>query len=86
LTPAVAEAAVASEPEDLILPMLREWRSEIQALFSEMCEQLDGICARLDRMENDQQAIHKILVANRKISRRFSGDFEARFAAWFGKD
>jgi hypothetical protein len=75
---------MAEESKNLILPMLREWRSEIQALFCEMHEHMDGIDARLDRMESEQQAIHQILIANRMIWRRFSADFEASFEEWFG--
>jgi Cu/Ag efflux protein CusF len=62
---------VAKEPEDMIIPLLREIRSEIQDVRVEMRE-------RLDKLESGQKTIRQALTADTMMSKFVTGDFEER--------
>ena len=54
---------MAKEPEDLILPMLREMRGEMRERFSKVDEQLEEIRGRLDKLDTSQKTIRQALTA-----------------------
>ena len=62
---------MAKEPESIILPLLREIRSEIQDVRVEMRE-------RLDKLESGQKTIRQALTADTMMSKFVTGDFEER--------
>ena len=69
---------MAKEPEDLILPMLREMRGEMRERFSKVDEQLEEIRGRLDKLESSQKTIRQALTADTMMSKFVTGDFEER--------
>ncbi|PYE28297.1 hypothetical protein C8J38_1011447 [Rhizobium sp. PP-WC-2G-219] len=62
---------MANEPESMIIPLLREMRSEIQEQFTEMRQ-------RLDKLESGQKTIRQALTADTMMSKFVTGDFEER--------
>ena len=62
---------MAKEPEDMILPLLREIRTEIQEVRVEMRE-------RLDKLESSQKTIRQALTADTMMSKFVTGDFGER--------
>ena len=62
---------MVQEPEDMILPLLREIRSDIQEVRVEMRE-------RLDKLESSQKTIRQALTADTMMSKFVTGDFEER--------
>ena len=62
---------MADEPESMILPLLREMRSEIQEQFTEVRQ-------RLDKLESGQKTIRQALTADTMMSKFVTGDFEER--------
>jgi predicted component of type VI protein secretion system len=58
---------MAREPEDMVLPMLREIRSELHQLRQQM-----------DKLESGQKTIRQALTADTMISKFVTGDFEER--------
>ena len=69
---------MAKEPEDLILPMLREMRGEMRERFSKVDGQLEEIRGRLDKLESSQKTIRQALTADTMMSKFVTGDFEER--------
>ncbi|RYE56537.1 MAG: hypothetical protein EOP18_04180 [Rhizobiaceae bacterium] len=63
------------EPEDMILPLLREIRSDIQEVRVEMRE-------RLDKLESSQKTIRQALTADTMMSKFVTGDFEEASSSW----
>lgn len=58
---------MAKEPDDMVMPMLREIRREI----GEMKQQLD-------KLESGQKTIRQALTADTMMSKFVTGDFEER--------
>jgi predicted component of type VI protein secretion system len=58
---------MAREPDDMVLPMLREIRSELHQLRQQM-----------DKLESGQKTIRQALTADTMISKFVTGDFEER--------
>lgn len=65
---------MAKNPDDLVMPMLREMRAEMR-------EQFDAIGTRLDRLEAGQKTIRQALTADTMMSKFVTGDFEERITA-----
>jgi hypothetical protein len=62
---------MAHEPENMIIPLLREMRSEIR-------EQFTQIEQRLDKLESGQKTIRQALTADTMMTKFVTGDFEER--------
>ncbi|MBW6420045.1 hypothetical protein KX729_01150 [Rhizobium sp. XQZ8] len=62
---------MAKEPDNMILPLLREMRSEMQEQFTEIRQ-------RLDKLESGQKTIRQALTADTMMSKFVTGDFEER--------
>lgn len=58
---------MAKEPENMILPLLREIRSDI-----------GEIRERLDKLESGQKTIRQALTADTMMTKFVTGDFEER--------
>ena len=69
---------MANEPEDMIMPMLREMRGEIRERFSKIDGQLEDVIGRLDKLESGQKTIRQALTADTMMSKFVTGDFEER--------
>jgi predicted RNase H-like nuclease (RuvC/YqgF family) len=65
---------MANEPEDMIMPMLREMRGEMREMRSEMHEMKQ----QLDKLESGQKTIRQALTADTMMSKFVTGDFEER--------
>jgi len=62
------------EPSDMIMPMLREMRSESQAEFA-------GVKKSLDRIEGRQKSFSQALAGDSLMSKMLIGDYEERIEA-----
>ena len=62
------------EPKDLVVPMLREMRSQMDKRF-------DGVDQRLDKIESAQKSFRNALTADTMMSKFITGDFEERIDA-----
>jgi hypothetical protein len=69
---------MAKDPEDMILPMLREMRGEMRERFSKVDEHLEEIRGRLDKLESGQKTIRQALTADTMMTKFVTGDFEER--------
>ena len=58
---------MAREPDNMILPLLREIRSEI-----------GEVRERLDKLESSQKTIRQALTADTMMTKFVTGDFEER--------
>jgi polyhydroxyalkanoate synthesis regulator phasin len=65
---------MADEPSDMIMPMLRELRGEMQ----EMRGDIQGVKQQLDKLESGQKTIRQALTADTMMSKFVTGDFEER--------
>ena len=74
-----------AEPEDMILPMLRDMRADIERRFSEAgagSERRHAIViARLDKLEEQQRSFRHALSADSLMSKLLTGEFEERIEA-----
>ncbi|WP_137153676.1 hypothetical protein [Rhizobium sp. FKL33] len=71
---------MAKEPDDMVMPMLREMRAEMREQFSDMREQFSVVNARLDKLEAGQKSIRHALTADTMMSKYMIGDFEERIS------
>lgn len=62
---------MADDPNDVIVPMLREMRAEMREQFQDVKE-------RLDKLESRQKTVRQALMADTMMSRLVAGDFEDR--------
>ncbi|WP_306119921.1 hypothetical protein [Roseitalea sp. MMSF_3546] len=69
------------EPEDMVMPMLREMRAEMRESFASAQRRFDGVDERLDRIEEAQKNFRHALTADTMMSRLVTGDFEERIKA-----
>ncbi|WP_438748815.1 hypothetical protein [Pararhizobium sp. O133] len=65
---------MAKEPENMIIPPLREMRGEIKELRGEVA----GLKQQLDKLESGQKTIRQALTADTMMSKFVTGDFEER--------
>ena len=63
-----------AEPEDMIVPMLREMRAENASRH-------ETIIKRLDKLEGAQTAFRQALGADSLLSKLVTGEFEERIEA-----
>ena len=70
-----------AEPDDLILPLLREMRAQIAAESGEDAKRHSQIIARLDKVEDAQKSFRQALTADTLMSRLVTGEFEERLDA-----
>lgn len=71
---------MANEPADMIMPMLREMRSEMNERFSQAETRLERVEQQLDKIQDAQKNVRQALVADTMMSRRIAGDFKERIA------
>lgn len=69
------------EPDDMIVPMLRELRKDFQGNFDQVNKHLDKIEGRLGKIETAQTSFRHALTADTMMSRLVTGDFEERIQA-----
>ena len=60
-----------AEPEDMIVPLLREMRAEINSRF-------DRVDARLDAVEKAQNTFRQAMMGDTLFSKLVTGEFEER--------
>ena len=70
-----------AEPKDMIVPMLREMRTESQKEFAEVKKKLDRQDVRLDRIEERQKSFSHALSGDSLMSKMIIGDWEERIDA-----
>jgi hypothetical protein len=70
-----------AEPEDMILPLLREMRAEIAAGFSQNSAEHARMTARLEKMEGQLTSFRQSLTADTLMSKLLTGEFEERIEA-----
>jgi polyhydroxyalkanoate synthesis regulator phasin len=70
-----------AEPDDLILPLLREMRAQIAAESGENAKRHSQIIARLDKLEDQQRSFRHALTADTLMSKLLTGEFEERIEA-----
>jgi hypothetical protein len=69
---------MAKEPENMIIPLLREMRGDIGEVRKEMHERFTQVEQRLDKLESSQKTIRQALTADTMMSKFVTGDFEER--------
>jgi hypothetical protein len=65
-----------SDPIDMIMPMLREMRTENAARFDGVDTRLDLVQRRLESLEAAQQSFKQALAADSLLSKLVTGEFE----------
>jgi polyhydroxyalkanoate synthesis regulator phasin len=74
-----------ADPDDFILPLLREMRAEINGRFDAMGETSASrhalVIARLDKLEEQQRSFRHALTADTLMSKLLTGEFEERIEA-----
>ncbi|MDE1158753.1 MAG: hypothetical protein PW791_10835 [Neorhizobium sp.] len=71
---------MANEPVDMIMPMLREMRSEMNEQFSRIDARLERFQQRMDEFEDELKSVRKVLVADTLMSKLVTGDFDKRIS------
>jgi hypothetical protein len=70
-----------AEPEDMIIPMLRELRQELREARSEVRAELISVGSRLSGLEGSMKSFRNALTADTMMSKFITGDFEERIEA-----
>lgn len=70
-----------AEPDDMILPLLREMRAEIAAGRAENIERFDLMDRRVQKMEGQLESFRHALTADTLMSKLVTGEFEERIDA-----
>lgn len=70
-----------AEPADMIVPLLREMRTENKALHGATADRLDLIEKRLKKLEETQISYRQALSADSLLSKLVTGEFEERIEA-----
>tara|TARA_R110002020_G_scaffold243498_2_gene457048 strand:+ start:22971 stop:23222 length:252 start_codon:yes stop_codon:yes gene_type:complete len=70
-----------TEPKDMIVPMLKEIRSEVKAGFDEMEKCFNDVDKRLETIEGRQKSFDNALMADTMMVKFVTGDFEERIGA-----
>ena len=63
-----------AEPKDMVVPLIKEMRAEMNIRF-------DGVDKRLDKLEAGQKSFRQALTADTMMSKFITGDFEERIQA-----
>ncbi len=66
-----------SEPDTMVLSLLREIRAEINRRFSEMDQRFDGVDGRFDRLEKVEN-IHQAMLGESVLGRYAVAEVEER--------
>jgi hypothetical protein len=72
--------SMANEPIDMIIPILREMRSEIKADLTDIRVRLEVFQQRMDEFEDELKSVRKVLVADTLMSKLVTGDFDKRIS------
>jgi hypothetical protein len=67
-----------AQPDDMILPMLREMRAKNAARYDRSLEKFASIERRLDKIEEAQLSFRQALTADSLLSKLVTGEFEQR--------
>jgi len=70
-----------AEPEDMILPLLREMRAENLNEHKRTRDQMGLIEKRLAKLEETQASFRQALAADSLLGRLLTGEFEERIIA-----
>ena len=70
-----------AEPDDMIIPMLRQMRDEANAFQKDMRDEFEKVNKRLDKLEAAQKSFRHALTADTMMSKFITGDFEERTIA-----
>ena len=70
-----------AEPEDMIVPMLREMRAENRSLHEQTRALLAVLDERLGKVETAQRSYRQALTSDTLMSRLLTGEFEERIEA-----
>lgn len=77
---------MAKEPDDMVMPMLREMRADINRRFDKVDDRFEEVNNRLDKLEAGQKSIRHALTADTMMSKYMIGDFEERISDLERKD
>ncbi|MGU3468683.1 hypothetical protein ACLBXO_27935 [Methylobacterium sp. C33D] len=70
-----------AEPQDMIVPLLREMRTEMQTNFADVRQQFEAVNARFDKFErrfdNLREAVNGELVLGRYAAAEVEGRLDA---------
>jgi hypothetical protein len=67
-----------AEPEDMIIPMLRELRKELRETRSDVKKELGEVGTKLSGLESSMKCFRNALTAETMMSKFITGDFEER--------
>ena len=70
-----------AEPENMIIPLLREIRAEITDLRQEMNSRFSSVDNRLAKIDEAQVSYRQALSGDSLLSKLVTGDFEERILA-----
>ena len=70
-----------AEPQDMILPLLREIRSEMKDGFSEVHRKFDAVDARFDRLEKRFDNLREAVNGESVLGRYAAAEVEGRLEA-----
>lgn len=70
-----------AEPDDMILPLLREMRAEISARFDRADKRSEIADRRLQKIEETLVSYRQALTADSLLSKLVTGEFEERIEA-----
>jgi len=70
-----------ADPEDMIIPLLREMRAENSANFQEINKSLNSLRSRHDKMDDTLVTFRHALSADSLLSKIVTGEFEERLGA-----
>ena len=70
-----------AEPEDMIIPMLRELRQELRETRNDMNKELGAVGSKLSGLESSMKSFRNALTADTMMSKFITGDFEERIEA-----
>lgn len=70
-----------AEPNDMILPLLREIRQEMRDSRDELKREMGTVSARVASLEGSMKSFRNALTADTMMSKFITGDFEERIEA-----
>jgi hypothetical protein len=70
-----------AEPENMIIPLLREMRAETSAGLAALDARFAAVEERLDKIEQAQVSFRQALMGDSLMSKLVTGDFEERILA-----
>ncbi|MCJ2071307.1 hypothetical protein MKK75_21350 [Methylobacterium sp. J-030] len=70
-----------AEPQDMILPLLRELRTEMQTSFADVRQQFEAVNARFDRLEGRFDNLREAVNGESVLGRYAAAEVEGRLDA-----